>query len=83
MIGLEPNHELKSNAIRLVEGCYKKCINTSYSEGDINKGEALCLDRCVAKYFEVNTKVGEVSSFDFLSELNSSNIYEAYAKAWK
>ncbi|KAF5094803.1 hypothetical protein D0Z03_001984 [Geotrichum reessii] len=44
---------------RLVDGCYTKCINTSYSEGDVNKGEALCLDRCVAKYFEVNTKVGE------------------------
>jgi hypothetical protein len=43
----------------LVDGCYKKCINTSYSEGEVNKGEALCLDRCVAKYFEVNTKVGE------------------------
>lgn len=45
--------------IRLVDGCYKKCINVSYSEGEVNKSEALCLDRCVAKYFEVNTKVGE------------------------
>lgn len=83
LIVFESNHEERSNASRLVEGCYKKCINTSYSEGDVNKGEALCLDRCVAKYFEVNTKVGEVSSFDSSSELNRSNIYEAHAKAWK
>lgn len=52
---------LITNERRLVDGCYKKCISTSYSEGEVNKGEALCLDRCVAKYFEVNTKVGEVS----------------------
>jgi mitochondrial import inner membrane translocase subunit TIM10 len=25
----------------------------------LNKGESVCIDRCVAKYFEVNKKVGE------------------------
>lgn len=45
---------------KLVDSCYTKCIEKSYAEGVVNKGEALCLDRCVAKYFEVNTKVGEV-----------------------
>lgn len=44
---------------RLVDSCHKKCIQQSYSEGELNKGESLCLDRCVSKYFEVNTKVGE------------------------
>lgn len=28
-------------------------------EGDLLKGESVCIDRCVAKYFEVNKKVGE------------------------
>ncbi len=28
-------------------------------EGDLNKGESVCIDRCVAKFFEVNKKVGE------------------------
>ena len=28
-------------------------------EGDLNKGESVCIDRCVAKYFEANKKVGE------------------------
>ncbi|ANB13435.1 protein transporter TIM10 [Sugiyamaella lignohabitans] len=46
---------------RLVDSCHSKCITQQYPEGALNKGESLCLDRCVAKYFEVNTKVGEVS----------------------
>ena len=44
---------------RLVSNCYTKCINNAYNEGDLNKNEANCLDRCVAKYFETNVKVGE------------------------
>jgi import inner membrane translocase subunit TIM10 len=46
---------------RLVDVCHSKCITQKYNEGDLNKGESLCLDRCVAKYFDVNTRVGEVS----------------------
>ncbi|CAG8675118.1 25816_t:CDS:2 [Gigaspora margarita] len=44
---------------RIVDSCYKKCIPPKYIEGELNKGESVCIDRCVAKYFEVNTKVGE------------------------
>lgn len=45
---------------KLVDNCYKKCINnTTYSEGTLDKNESSCLDRCVAKYFETNVKVGE------------------------
>ncbi len=44
---------------RLVETCTKKCIPSSYRESDLNKGESVCLDRCVAKFFEVNVKVSE------------------------
>lgn len=46
---------------RLVDSCHQKCITQKYNESELNKGESLCLDRCVEKYFEVNTKVGEVS----------------------
>ncbi|ORX83478.1 hypothetical protein BCR32DRAFT_201772, partial [Anaeromyces robustus] len=42
----------------ILDSCHKKCIQTNYSEGDLNKGEQVCIDRCVAKYFDVNTKVG-------------------------
>ncbi|THH02511.1 hypothetical protein EW026_g401 [Hermanssonia centrifuga] len=44
---------------RLVSSCHSKCINSRYAEGDLNKGESVCIDRCVAKFFEVNKKVGE------------------------
>lgn len=39
--------------------CHNKCISTRYAEGELNKGESVCVDRCVSKYFEVNKKVGE------------------------
>ncbi|KAI0786032.1 Tim10/DDP family zinc finger-domain-containing protein [Abortiporus biennis] len=44
---------------KLVSSCHAKCINTRYAEGDLNKGESVCIDRCVSKFFEVNKKVGE------------------------
>ncbi|EPS27976.1 Mitochondrial import inner membrane translocase subunit tim10 [Penicillium oxalicum] len=44
---------------RLSESCSKKCIPADYREGDLNKGESVCLDRCVAKFFDVNIKVSE------------------------
>ncbi|KAI9868167.1 MAG: protein transporter tim10 [Trichoglossum hirsutum] len=44
---------------RLTASCAKKCIPNDYREGDLNKGESVCLDRCVAKFFEVNIKVSE------------------------
>ncbi|OAL35738.1 mitochondrial import inner membrane translocase subunit tim10 [Fonsecaea nubica] len=44
---------------RLTQSCLKKCIPADYREGDLNKAESVCLDRCVAKFFEVNMKVSE------------------------
>ncbi|KAF9229646.1 hypothetical protein BS17DRAFT_670354, partial [Gyrodon lividus] len=44
---------------RIVSSCHSKCISARYAEGDLNKGESVCIDRCVAKFFEVNRKVGE------------------------
>ena len=46
-------------ALRLVDTCTKKCIPKEYREADLNKGESVCLDRCVAKFFDVNVKVSE------------------------
>lgn len=52
------------NSNRLVTSCHQKCIqpnpqNHRYAEGDLLKGEAVCIDRCSAKFFEVNKVVGE------------------------
>ncbi|KAI9043077.1 Tim10/DDP family zinc finger protein [Aspergillus affinis] len=44
---------------RLTQSCTKKCIPVDYREGDLNKGESVCLDRCVSKFFDVNVKVSE------------------------
>jgi len=44
---------------RLTQSCAKKCIPPEYREGELNKGESVCLDRCVSKFFEVNMKVSE------------------------
>jgi import inner membrane translocase subunit TIM10 len=45
--------------VHLSRTCHTKCISTRYAEPDLNKGESVCIDRCVAKFFEVNKKVGE------------------------
>jgi import inner membrane translocase subunit TIM10 len=44
---------------RLTTACQKKCIPPKYKEGELTKGEAVCLDRCVAKYLEVHDRVGK------------------------
>jgi len=44
---------------RLTQSCTQKCIPPDYREGELNKGESVCLDRCVSKFFEVNVKVSE------------------------
>ena len=32
---------------------------TDYRDSDLNKGESVCLDRCVAKFFDVTMKVSD------------------------
>lgn len=44
---------------RMVQSCHSKCISTRYAEDDLNKGESVCVDRCVAKFNDVQKKVGE------------------------
>jgi import inner membrane translocase subunit TIM10 len=41
---------------RLVNSCHAKCISEKYLEGDLNKGEGVCIDRCTAKFFEVSSR---------------------------
>jgi len=43
---------------RLTSACHKKCIPPKYREADLQKGEAVCIDRCVAKYLEVHERIG-------------------------
>ncbi|TGZ60662.1 hypothetical protein CRM22_008413 [Opisthorchis felineus] len=36
----------------MTNSCLKKCIPAKYSDGDLTKGEAVCLDRCAAKFMQ-------------------------------
>jgi len=44
---------------RLTNACHKKCIPPKYREADLQKGESVCIDRCVAKYLEVHERIGK------------------------
>ncbi|KAI9143431.1 Tim10/DDP family zinc finger protein, partial [Paraphysoderma sedebokerense] len=44
---------------RIVNSCHNKCIPPKYHDSELTKGESVCIDRCVAKFFEVNVKVGQ------------------------
>ncbi|KAK8064895.1 mitochondrial import inner membrane translocase subunit tim10 [Apiospora phragmitis] len=57
---VEAEMKLMSDMLnRLNRACAKKCIPNDYREGDLNKGESVCLDRCAAKFFDVHLKVSE------------------------
>ncbi len=43
---------------RMSNACQQKCIPSHFREGDLSKGEAVCLDRCVAKYFDIYERLG-------------------------
>ena len=44
---------------RLTNACHKKCVPPRYREPDLQKGESVCIDRCVAKYLEVHERIGK------------------------
>lgn len=49
---------------RIVSSCHAKCIQPDplkgrYAEPELLKGEAVCIDRCTMKFFEVNDKVSQ------------------------
>jgi hypothetical protein len=61
----------------MTKSCHEKCIGPKYYEEELNKGESVCVDRCVAKYLEVNVKVGEVSSvFLIVLSLNLNSLWQ-------
>ncbi|TPX72039.1 hypothetical protein CcCBS67573_g05943 [Chytriomyces confervae] len=48
---------------RLIAGCHSKCISPAYlQDGELNKGEAVCLDRCVYKFMHTNGLVQKVAN---------------------
>jgi len=45
--------------LRMTNSCHKKCVPPKYHEADLTKGESICIDRCVAKYFDIHDRVGK------------------------
>ncbi|KEY71148.1 hypothetical protein S7711_00970 [Stachybotrys chartarum IBT 7711] len=45
---------------RLQRSCQAKCIPTDYREESLNKGESVCIDRCVAKFLDASMKISEI-----------------------
>ncbi|KAI9320253.1 Tim10/DDP family zinc finger-domain-containing protein [Dichotomocladium elegans] len=44
---------------RIAESCHTKCITKNYDLNDLTQAESVCIDRCVAKFFDAYQKVGE------------------------
>ncbi|KAI0226751.1 Mitochondrial import inner membrane translocase subunit Tim10-B [Lamellibrachia satsuma] len=44
---------------RMSGACQKKCVPPKYKDAELNKGEAVCLDRCVAKYMDIHDRIGK------------------------
>jgi len=43
---------------RIKDTCFAKCV-TKMNNPDLEVGEATCVDRCVSKYMEAQTVVGQ------------------------
>lgn len=50
---------------RMTESCRKKCVKPEHKVGELNKGEGVCLDRCIVKYFQMHENVGKSLRLDF------------------
>ncbi|RKU44609.1 protein transporter tim10 [Coniochaeta pulveracea] len=44
---------------RMIAMCSQKCVPKDYREGELNKGESVCLDRCASKFFEAHQIVSQ------------------------
>uniref|UniRef100_A0A7E4ZW82 Mitochondrial import inner membrane translocase subunit n=1 Tax=Panagrellus redivivus TaxID=6233 RepID=A0A7E4ZW82_PANRE len=64
---------------RMTDACEAKCIPSHYAEGDLTKGESVCLDRCVAKYLDVHEKLGKVLTT--MSQTDEKALQEIQASA--
>ena len=52
---------------RMTTACHQKCVKPKYKDSELTKGESICIDRCVAKYMEV-----QISRFDIFDILKYS-----------
>ena len=58
----------ETNIFKLTRSCRKKCILPKYHEEELSKGEAICLDRCVSKFMDVQERAGKKLTAMFTQE---------------
>lgn len=62
---------------RMASACHRKCIPPKYKEAELGKGEAVCIDRCIAKYLDIHDRVGKrltelsMQDDDFMKQIQS------------
>ncbi|XP_018017409.1 mitochondrial import inner membrane translocase subunit Tim10 [Hyalella azteca] len=62
---------------RMTNACHAKCIPSKFKDAELGKGEAVCIDRCVAKYWEIHEQVGrKLQSLSNLDEETMKKLQE-------
>lgn len=66
----------------MLYSCLEKCIpHDEYGEGDLNKGETCCIDRCISKIHYSNRLMGGYLQTRGVSPETILNYYELYKKS--
>jgi len=65
---------------RMTAACHKKCIAPQYQEPELGKGEAVCIDRCIAKYLDVHERIGKKLTQISMQEQNLASGMQAGVK---
>ncbi|KAK7335796.1 hypothetical protein VNO80_27846 [Phaseolus coccineus] len=45
---------------KITHTCFNKCVDNRYKETELNMGENSCIDRCVSKYWQVTSLIGQL-----------------------
>ncbi|KAM7258076.1 hypothetical protein ACFE04_013817 [Oxalis oulophora] len=56
---IEMEHRVESFN-KFSQTCFSKCADKRYKESELNMQETSCIDRCVAKYWQVNNIIGKM-----------------------
>jgi hypothetical protein len=43
----------------MLRNCFQKCVSTTFDNGQLNRGNGLCVDRCVSKFLQTFKSIGE------------------------
>ena len=46
---------------KAIETCRTRCVNEDYKFDNLGRAEAVCTDRCIAKFFETSQVIQEMA----------------------